>query len=149
MSLSTRSPTDGHVGHYRRMTALIYNGKRTDLEHGEVLPRTRSKSLNQSSINGRLRLLNQKREYNINYDLQNVEADLDDKNVSMVSNALVGTLSIAMGKITKENGKSFIPLPYDRTIHGAWLQIRRAKAHHSRRRSLTLVYAPTSLPYQC
>ena len=63
----------------------------------------------------------------LNYDLQNVEADLDDKNVAMVSNALVwGTLSIAMGKITKENWKEF----YTRchmieTIHGAWLRDKK------------------------
>ena len=67
----------------------------------------------------------------LNYDLQNVEADLDDKNVAMVSNALVwGTLSIAMGKITKENWKEF----YTRchmieTIHGAWLYDRDGVRH--------------------
>ena len=60
----------------------------------------------------------------LNYDLQNVEADIEDKNVWPISNALVwGTLSIAMGAITKKNWKEF----YTRchmieTIHGAWLR---------------------------
>ena len=74
-----------------------------------MLPRTRSKSLNQSSNQSGASAPTQPKKGNtmpLNYDLQNVEADLDDKNVAMVSNALVwGTLSIAMGKITKENWK--------------------------------------------
>ena len=59
----------------------------------------------------------------LNYDLKNVKADIEDKDVWPISNALVwGTLSIAMGKITKENWEEF----YTRchmieTIHGAWL----------------------------
>ena len=63
----------------------------------------------------------------LNYDLQNVEADIKDKNVWPISNALVwGTLSIAMGTITEKNWKEF----YTRchmieTIHGAWLRDKK------------------------